>query len=304
MLLEKLEKIKNWEPPIIAGAIPHGDMPGDKVEINDGHIMKANVIFPALLEEIKKTAKENKTDKVVVTVCGGSGVGKSETASLLAFYLSAAGIGCYTLSGDNYPHRIPMYNDAERLRIFRESGIKGMLKDDTYTKERGNLIRDFASKGEDADPKLSKKYTWYESYLKGGREGLEGYLGTPNEIGFEEIEEIVSKFKSGANKIFLRRMGRTDTELWYDEVNMKDVNVLIIEWTHGNSDYYEGVDIPVFLYSTPEETLEHRRLRARDKGTDSPFTTMVLEIEQDLLMAQSKKAKIIVSKSGEIIDEC
>ena len=84
----------------------------------------------------------------------------------------------------------------------------------------------------------------------------------------------------------------------------KDKQILIIEWTHGNSDYYEGVDIPVFLYSTPEETLEHRRLRARDKGTDSPFTTMVLEIEQDMLMAQSKKAKIIVSKSGEIIDEC
>ena len=34
----------------------------------------------------------------------------------------------YTLSGDNYPHRIPKYNDAERLHVFRESAIRGMVK--------------------------------------------------------------------------------------------------------------------------------------------------------------------------------
>jgi len=61
------------------------------------------------------------------------------------------------------------------------------------------------------------------------------------------------------------------------------------------------VDIPVYLHSTPQETLEHRRLRARDGAPDSPFTAMVLEIEQQLLQSQAHKARIIVSKRGELL---
>ena len=96
-------------------------------------------------------------------------------------------------------------------------------------------------------------------------------------------------------------MGRTDTELWYDEVDFSEKSVLVIEWTHGNNANIVGVDIPILLNSTPEETREHRRLRGRDGKTDSPFTTMVLEIEQKLLDSQADRARIIVSKSGEII---
>jgi hypothetical protein len=77
--------------------------------------------------------------------------------------------------------------------------------------------------------------------------------------------------------------------------------VLIIEWTHGNSYHLRGVDIPVLLNSTPQETLEHRRKRNRDGGTDSPFTTMVLAIEQDLLVSQAPRAKLIVSKNCELL---
>jgi hypothetical protein len=99
----------------------------------------------------------------------------------------------------------------------------------------------------------------------------------------------------------LKRMGREETELWYDDVDFSNINVLIIEWTHGNSDGYQGVDIPILLNSTPQETLEHRRSRNRDGKTDSPFTTMVLEIEQELLVSQAAKAKLIISKSGELL---
>jgi hypothetical protein len=77
--------------------------------------------------------------------------------------------------------------------------------------------------------------------------------------------------------------------------------VLVIEWTHGNSDNYEGVDIPILLNSTPEETLAHRRARNRDGKTDSAFTTLVLELEQNMLKSQAHKAKIIVSKAGELL---
>ena len=96
-------------------------------------------------------------------------------------------------------------------------------------------------------------------------------------------------------------MGRETTVLWYDEVNMRDKQVLIIEWTHGNSGFVEGVDVPILLNSTPAETLAHRRARNRDGKPDSAFITMVLDLEQKKLEAQAYKAKIILSKSGELL---
>ena len=84
-------------------------------------------------------------------------------------------------------------------------------------------------------------------------------------------------------------------------MDFSETRVLIVEWTHGNSDYLDGVDIPILLNSTPSETLAHRRARNRDGKTDSAFTTMVLELEQEKLEAQAYKAKIILSKSGELL---
>lgn len=297
MMIENLAKLKNWEPPVLPANIPTGDMPGDKVEIGEGHIEKAKLIFPLLLQEIEKC----KAEKVVVSVCGGSGVGKSEIASLLTFYLNEAGIGSYTLSGDNYPHRIPKYNDAERLHVFRESAIQGMVRDGEFSADRFNKIHAYQAAMDDANPIHAKEDTWYANYLKNGKEGLRRYLGSHEEIGFKELEEIIRQFKSKKDKIWLRRMGREDTELWYEEVDFSRTNVLIIEWTHGNSDNFQGVDIPILLNSTPQETLAHRKARNRDGATDSPFTTMVLELEQDMLEAQAHKAKIIISKDGKVL---
>ena len=294
-----MQEFKNWKPPVLPEQIPQGDMPGDKVVISEYHIDRANRIFPDLLEEIEKVKKENGSKKIVVAVCGGSGVGKSGIAAVLSYYLKEIGLGSYTLSGDNYPHRIPEYNDAERLHLFREGALKEMLKDGEYTKERFDIIHAFQVEGDDANLENIKKYPWYESYINGGHKALEGYLGTENELAFKELEDILNKFKSGADKIWLKRMGRTNTELWYDEIDFKDVGVLMIEWTHGNSDYYKGVDIPILLHSTPQETLEYRLLRNRDGEIDSPFTTMVLEIEQEMLKNQAHKAKIIIAKNGE-----
>ena len=96
-------------------------------------------------------------------------------------------------------------------------------------------------------------------------------------------------------------MGRADTELWYEEVDFRQISILLIEWTHGNSDYYKGVDVPVLLNSTPQETYAHRKARNRDTGTDSPFTSLVLEIEQELLRSQAHKAQIILSKNGDLL---
>ena len=176
-----------------------------------------------------------------------------------------------------------------------------MVKEGTFTAERFDIIREFQKNGDDANPKHAEEYDWYESYLRKGREGLKGYLGTNKELGFDEVEEIVKAFKAGAEQIWLKRMGREDTELWYEKVDFSKIQVLVIEWTHGNSDNYSGVDIPILLNSTPKETLEHRMARNRDGATDSPFTMMVLELEQEMLKKQAAKAKIIIAKSGELL---
>lgn len=291
--------LPQWTPPALEGDIPHGDMPGDKVEIGQGHIDKANTIFPLLLPMAAEAAE--RTGRAVVAVCGGSGVGKSETASLLSHYFRSAGVGAYTLSGDNYPKRIPMYNDAERVRIFRIGGMRGMLEAGVYTEAAGSELRRLWAAEADADPKQAVGRNWLSIYQSEGRKALAGYLGTPQEQDYDELSAIIAEFKAGSDTLLLKRMGRTEDERWYESVDFSQTNVLVIEWTHGSSDHLHGVDIPILLNSTPEETRAHRRARARDGKTDSAFTTMVLEIEQEELDRCAHKAKIIISKSGEVL---
>ena len=54
-------------------------------------------------------------------------------------------------------------------------------------------------------------------------------------------------------------MGRAATELWYEPVDMRVCRVLLVEWTHGNSPFLQGIDLRGVLVSTATETLEHRR---------------------------------------------
>jgi hypothetical protein len=295
------DTFERWTPPALPTDIPQGDMPGDSVHIMENHIQKANVLMPELLKHLPQAMASNPSKRAVLSVCGGSGVGKSETASLLSYYLRVAGFGSYTLSGDNYPHRIPLNNDAERLRIFRSGGMKGLVQSGQYTLERGIAIRVYQAEERDADAALAINDPWMGIYQREGRTSLAGYLGTPLEIDFAELNRLISQFKNGADTLLLKRLGRDDTALWYEPVPFADVRVLVIEWTHGNSDHLHGVDIPVLLNSTPSETLAYRKARHRDGGTDSPFTTMVLALEQKLLEMQASKAKLILSRDGKLL---
>ena len=288
--------LSGWTPPRTDGPIPQGDMPGDKVQIGPDHIAKANTIFPLL---VPLAAEHAHNGRVVISVCGGSGVGKSEIASLLSHYFRSAGIGSYTLSGDNYPLRIPMYNDAERNRIFRVAGLRGLVDAGVYNASVRETLSGLWQQETDADPALRTAYPWLAVYQDSGRAALAAYLGTNLEQDYKELNGILSEFHAGAESIWLKRMGRTEDARWYDAVDLSDTNVLILEWTHGNSDFLRGVDIPILLNSTPEQTRAHRRSRSRDGKTDSAFTTMVLEIEQSELDRCAHKAKIILAKTGE-----
>lgn len=280
-------------------AVPTGDMPGDKVQIEPSHVAKARVIFPELWRFLEPLLADG--GRAVVAVCGGSGVGKSETGSLLAFGLNALGVGAYVLSGDNYPRRVPVVNDGERLRIFRVGGVRGLVAHGRYDAAVRNELAGLVASDRDADPALVAVHPWLATYHRAGRAALAGYLGTPAETDFDEVNAILAAFHDGAAELMLKRMGRTPDQLWYDAVDVREVRVIVLEWTHGNSTHLDGVDVPILLNSTPEETLAHRRSRSRDGAVDSPFTATVLELEQAMLHAQAPRARIIVAKSGELL---
>lgn len=291
-------KIESYRIIDVTDDIRHGDMPGDVVNIGDDHIAKASTIFPYLVEELNNLEK----DKAVISIFGGSGVGKSEIASVLGHYLEGNGIKNYILSGDNYPYRIPMYNDAERMSIFRAEGLKGLIDKDIYDDEVKEKLLMLWREEADSDPKKIDEYPFLKTYQEYGRAALKQYLGTSKEQDYVQINDIIAKFKNGDDSIYLKRMGRSEDERYYEKVDFSNIDVLIIEWTHGGNANIEGIDIPILLNSTPEETREHRRNRARDGKTDSAFTTMVLEIEQEELDERRKDAKIVISKKGEILD--
>lgn len=280
--------------------LPAGDMPGEHVKIAEGHIKKAGTIFPLLKEKIDHAMKDGSDGKIVVSICGGSGAGKSGIASVLSYLLNETGLGSYVMSGDNYPKRIPAANDNERLHIFRQGGIRALKDAGILTPEIVSILQELQRNNMDAEPTLSTEYEWFGQYIVNASGALKDYLGSPDEQDYEEVNSILSSFKKGADELWLKRMGRDEASLWYDRVDMKDIKILILEWTHGNSEYLKGVDISIMLASTPQETLSYRLERGRDHGIDSPFTTIVLNLEQAILDSQASRASIILTKSGNI----
>ena len=301
MLQEKLQKLLDtqdtWQFPAPVEDMPHGDMPGDKVLISDALIPHAQTLFKLLIQMMRDKGDE----KYVVSIFGGSGSGKSVSTSLLTYYLNNAGITAYAMSGDNYPRRIPEYNDAERLSIFRSEGLKGLIKENAYSKDAQAVLDDLWKKETDSDPKEAETYPWLKIYQCYGREGLKGYLGEDKEQDYAQINEVLASFKRGDEKIWMKRMGRTEDARWYDEIDFSNTDVLLLEWTHSGADQVKGIDIKICLRSTPEETKAYRLFRARDGKADSPFVTMVLEIEQEKLDRRMENADIILSKEGEVL---
>lgn len=50
--------------------------------------------------------------------------------------------------------------------------MKGMIAVGTYTKERVECIHSLQVKENDVNPKYSKEYDWFSTYLEAGRRGL------------------------------------------------------------------------------------------------------------------------------------
>ncbi len=288
----------SWTPPPVdLESVKTGDMPGDKIQISQSHIDMANTVFPHLVQELSKLGG----GRIVVSVYGGSGVGKSELGSVLGFYCQQRGFAPYVLSGDNYPHRIPELNDLERLSVFRNAALRAFAMDPEFSDARMDELHELWPSMDDMRSSLAEDVSPLGVYYRAGRDALDGYLGSEQETDFAMVNSIIQSFKNGEDAINLKRMGRSSDDIRYESVDFSDVRVLIVEWTHGNNPLLHGVDYPIFLFSTPGETLAHRLARGRDKNTDSPMIGLVLGLEHEKLISQADRAALILSKSGELL---
>ena len=209
-----------------------------------------------LYETIKKQISTH-DKRIVISIFGGSGCGKTTLSTIISQFFQNDGTGCYVLSGDHYPKRIPMHNDEERQRIFNEKGTEGLVE----------------------------------------------YLGTPNEIEFDAVNQVIEEFKSGADSISLKKMGRAEGEISYEDTDFHNIKVLLIEWTHGGSEFLAGVDLPVYVDSIPEDTFHRRVKRNRDENATSELIKIVLDIEQKKLQEQKKNAKLVIGRDGGIYEQ-
>ena len=260
-------------------------------------IRNAERLFPLILEK----TEERKEKKTIISVSGGSGVGKTGMAFLLQNMFEKQGKKSLIISGDNYPHRIPMYNDAERIARFRMSGLNGLITERLYTDEVKEKLLELQKAGRDAEEQEDMQ--WLSIYQKYGDKALTDYLGTDQELDYEAVSNLLMQFHGGTSQLLLRHMGRTPDDIWYDRQDVSDTDILILEWTHGNSTYLQGVDVSVVLISTPEETLENRKKRNRDTAIDSPFVARVLRIEQKKINDGLDRADIIQDMHGRIYKE-
>ncbi|MDO4432578.1 MAG: adenylyl-sulfate kinase [Aerococcaceae bacterium] len=284
--------------PTLEEPMPRGDMPGDPVTYSQDSVEKAQQLYRELVEKIDFDSQE----RWVISLSGGSGSGKTTLASILAFYFEKAGVESYILSGDNYPNRIPQYNDAERVHRYREAGQNALVEQKMYSPEVKQVLSAIYANFNDGDLSYLTQYDWYKAYHQAGKQALTAYLGTGHELNFAAINRAIAAFKKGEDIIWLKRMGRTAEALWYDTVDFSNKKVMFVEWTHGNHAELLNLDFRLFLNSTPSETLAYRQLRARDGQADSPFVTMVLEIEQGKLHEQAAHADLIFSKAGTVLD--
>ena len=133
-----------------------------------------------------------------------------------------------------------------------------------------------------------------------GRKGLEKYLGTDKEIDYDAVNQVITSFREKKSQINIRYIDSEKEKIYEKNEDFSEIDILLLEWTHGNNERLKKIDIPIYLRSTPEETLRYRMERNRDADIDSPFTALVLKIEQELLERQAPRAKIIMNLSGKL----
>ena len=92
-------------------------MKGDVIVVEENHRDAAGAVVPVLLSLLDTSEK-----KIVITVAGESGSGKSETATAISEILNSNGIPSLILQQDDYFHLPPKSNHNERLQHIEKVG--------------------------------------------------------------------------------------------------------------------------------------------------------------------------------------
>ena len=93
-----------------------------------------------------------------MVVCGGSGVGKSEIASVLSYYLNRLGLGSYTLSATT------TLTGFRNTTMPRGSAFSGRAESTDssrrgqYTKERFATVKELQASDSDSNPEQVKTH--------------------------------------------------------------------------------------------------------------------------------------------------
>ncbi len=118
---------------------------GDILKINISHRARTKLLFDWLRNKYTDPAK-----KLVISVGGPSGSGKSEIGALLSALYQNAGIPSILVPCDNFPIRAPKFNDLHRRELFDSKGKEALAaylgsEDEILFSRLGDICKDFLS---------------------------------------------------------------------------------------------------------------------------------------------------------------
>ena len=116
---------------------------GDVLKINESHRKRAQLLFSWLRKRYTDPSQ-----RLVLSVGGPSGSGKSEIGALICSLYQQAGIPALLVPCDNYPIRAPKYNDLHRRELFDTKGKEALAAylgsdDEILFSRLGEISRDF-----------------------------------------------------------------------------------------------------------------------------------------------------------------
>ncbi len=124
---------------------------GDVLKINASHRARAQMLFDWLKKKYTDPSK-----KLVISVGGPSGSGKSEIGALIAAHYQNSGVPALLIPCDNYPIRAPKYNDIHRRELFDAKGKEALAaylgsEDEILFSRLAKICKDFLSGAESVD---------------------------------------------------------------------------------------------------------------------------------------------------------
>lgn len=118
------------------------------------------------------------------------------------------------------------------------------------------------------------------------------------EVRIELLNEHLLKVKSGSGGVLKKPLiDYGNNKVLYEDINIDNIDIVIAEGTY--TTVLKAADIRVFIDRDFNDTLKHRRERARD--TIDNFIEEVLKIEHSIISLQKDSADIIINNEYSVI---